>query len=206
MHYFICATPRSGSTLLHKLLESTEVAGHCKEFQAREGSYKELMLEPTSNNVTSIKVMRESFDQIPRDVFKLAKHIWVRRKDKVYQAISLIRALKEDKWASDDGRIPKVTNPKILNHEIDAKLEWLVKQENEWEMIFNKLNIKPMTIWYEDLAATVETQGKIIISVLNFLEIKEKPAKWPPMAGITQQRDAYTEIVYQEYQDSKCGR
>lgn len=63
----------------------------------------------------------------------------------------------------------------------------------------------PGTIWYEDLAATVETQGKIITSVLNFLGIKEKPTKWPPMAGITQQRDAYTQTVYQVYQNSKCG-
>ena len=205
MHYFICATPRSGSTLLHKLLENTEIAGHCKEFQASEGCYEELALEPTLNNVTSIKVMRASVDQIPKDVFKSAKHIWIRRKDKVYQAISLIRAIKEDKWASDDGRIPKETNPKIPNNEIDAKLEWLVKQEDEWEMIFRNLNVEPMAIWYEDLDTEIETQAKIITSVLNFLGIKNKPAKWPPMAGITQQRDAYTERVYQKYQVSKCS-
>ena len=211
--YLVCATQRSGSTLLCELLKGTGIAGCPEEFfeavattgfpphpgdylaglprtgvgirdeptPAEAPAYSSLQgiadyrrhLErtfawgTTENGVFGAKLM---FNQLPElqalvrelpeysglepghlltRLFGHPRYIWVSRRDKVRQAVSLWRALQTRSWRhgrSGDER-PTLRYHFEAIHHLVGRLE---SDDLGWRQFFAEHGLEPLTISYED--------------------------------------------------------
>jgi LPS sulfotransferase NodH len=211
--YLVCATQRSGSTLLCELLGATGVAGRPEEFfeavratglpphpgdylaglprtgvgirddltPAQAPVYSSLKgiddyrrhLErtfawgTTGNGVFGAKLMWNQLPelralagelpefsglqtaQLLERLFGGPRYIWVSRRDKVRQAVSLWRALQTRSWrhgGSGHGR-PTLRYHFVAIHHLVGRLE---SDDRGWRDLFSEPGLRPLTISYED--------------------------------------------------------
>ncbi|MGV3532545.1 MAG: Stf0 family sulfotransferase, partial [Chthoniobacteraceae bacterium] len=109
-------------------------------------------------------------------VFPDLRYVHITRRDKVQQAVSLVRAIQSDLWTSQqqDARPPK-DELRFDPDAIRAMLRDLEEAEAGWESLFTAAGVQPHRVTYEDLANAYEETA---IGVLNYLEIP-LPAKVP---------------------------
>jgi LPS sulfotransferase NodH len=236
--YLICATPRSGSTLLCEALDNTGLAGHPKEYfealkktglprRPREyfedientailellGNYSRLddeygqptfwdgpgyaqylarVLEEgtTSNGVFGAKMMWgycgdfiENVRQIPayrhmaipdilHAIFPDLHYIWVTRRDKARQAVSLWKAIQTWTWKHDgqDALADRYHhNELVFNFEaIDHLVRRINAHDEAWQQYFAECGVRPYTVIYEELAGSYEETA---LNILRYLHI-----------------------------------
>ena len=270
--YLICATPRSGSTLLCEALTNTGIAGSPQEYfealkdtglprRPREyfetlenteiiqllGEYSRLDDQPvqpglrdgssyadylakvleegtTPNGVFGAKVMWGYFNdfignlrQIPayRDLpiptllataFPNLRYIWVTRRDKVQQAVSLWKAIQTWSWKEEESTLPTGSSPsarhKLVFHfeAIDHLVQQIVEHEACWQQYFKSNGIQPFIVVYEELTAAYEATSLKILEYLNIpvpenLALAERRMK--------KQADTLSEEWVQQYYDKK---
>jgi trehalose 2-sulfotransferase len=182
--YFICATPRCGSWLLCGLLASTGVAGRPHEWFWRDTqeslmrawgaadfeSYLELVLTAgaTRNGVFAAKVMWGHLPEL--SPFPEPRFVWLRRRDRIAQAVSFAKAVQTGHWHHWD---PKPRHaPTFRFEEVDALLKEVDDQERRWTEWFAREGIEPLEVIYETLCAEPEAETS---RVLDFLSL-ELPA------------------------------
>jgi LPS sulfotransferase NodH len=231
--YLVCATQRSGSTLLCELLSATEVAGAPDEFfealratglprQARqyfedpavahiadrlpatnpgvpeqrgdfEGWFRYVLGRGTSRNgVFGAKMMWNYFDdfrarvaELPGmgeltfnealdEIFPRLRIIFVRRRDKVPQAVSLWKAIQTQQWRTDsearDGDASGHPTPE-LTYDFEAigyLLDQLHRWDARWEDWFHATEREPIRVFYEEF---VESRAVTVGRVLDALGI-----------------------------------
>ena len=225
--YVVCATPRSGSTLLCELLKSTGVAGRPEEyFEARyetglpphPGDYlaglprtgagirddstpprapaysslgglesyrqhleRTFRLGTTDNGVFAAKLMWRHLPdlqalagELPEyaglDLHELLtvllrdpRYVWMTRRDKVRQAVSLWRALQTRSWRREHPR--QEHSPTSLRYSfagIGHLVRSLTAEDASWGAYFARHGLDPVTVVYEDdlgpdRTGTVET-------------------------------------------------
>ncbi|MDE0314150.1 MAG: Stf0 family sulfotransferase [Candidatus Poribacteria bacterium] len=212
MNYVICTTPRTRSTVLCDLLVSSNVAGYPREYHEGHESLKDLditdpetyqkyvSVSTSPNAVCGIQVMHEKKHIVEKFVdFKKLKCIWLRRENKIKQAISLLKAIKRnrfyetDETQKNDGLNQiKITHDEIVHHTFKFTAE-----DMSWAHYFQENQISPLTIWYKDLET--ETQQKECLKkVLDFLSIDDTPNE-PKVWAIRQDTDfdkeCYNEII-----------
>jgi LPS sulfotransferase NodH len=237
--YLICATQRSGSTLLCELLKNTYLAGYPEEyfdalkstdvpqrpleyfsgiidealadiFKAREHPDEELRQPPpgmsyeqyvhamiekstSPNGVFGTKVMANYFPDFIsklRDIpgyhdlptpsllstlFPNLHYIFVTRRDKIGQAISLWKGLQTWVWRAEDTTDGGKRTPQELTFHfgaIDRLVQQLEQNEQDWQRFFADHHIQPFTIVFEDF---VMTQEETVRNVLQFLHIPIPP-------------------------------
>ena len=220
--YLVCATQRSGSTLLCELLKGTEVAGVPDEFfeglrrsglprQPREyfeapefaGIAERLApIDPgrpeqpgefagwfsyvlqrgsTRNGVFGAKMMWNYFDdfreriaelpgldgltfnQALDEVFPQLQIIFVRRRDKVAQAVSLWRAIQTQQWRGsiEHGQsLPEAQYDfRALEHLVSELHRW----DAAWEDWFHATGREPIRVIYEEFATSrAATVGRVL--------------------------------------------
>ena len=212
MDYIICTTPRTRSTVLCDLLVSSGVAGYPREYHEEHESLKDLNItdpktyqkyvsvSTSPNGVCGIQVMYKQKHIVEKFIdFKKVKCIWLRRENKIKQAISLLKAAKRNcfhetnETRKDDG----LSQIKITNDEIIYNTFELTAQDMSWGYYFQENQIGPLTIWYKELET--ETQQKNILKkVLGFLHIHETPID-PKIWGVRQDtewdKDLYNQII-----------
>ena len=175
--YFVCATPRCGSWFLCGLLASTAVAGRPHEWFWRDtrtslerlwrvggDEYVELVLAAgtTPNGVFGAKVM---FGALPDlTPFPDRRFIWMRRRDRVAQAVSFARAAQSGHWHHWDP--PPRCVPKYRFDAIDVLASEIKELEQSWRRWFDESGVAPLEVAYEDLAA--QPSGETA-RVLDFL-------------------------------------
>lgn len=226
--YLVCATQRSGSTLLCELLRATEVAGVPDEYfetlrstglarQPRqyfedptvrdiavrlsptltgrreqpgefEGWFRYVLERgATRNGVFGAKMMWNYLDEfkvrlgelpglgdlsfIERldTVFPRLKLIFVRRRDKVAQAVSLWRAIQTQQWRTEaESDAPRPDDEATPHAEydyraIDHLLNELHRWDARWEDWFHAADREPIRVFYDDLNdARAVTIGRIL--------------------------------------------
>ncbi len=210
-NYLICATPRTGSTLLCQYLTSTEVAGRPHSyFRSQDmvswaegwrildsgGTYRftDYLIAAraaagTENGVIAIRIMWETLKEITSELGELypniasndlallekafgqLKFIYLSRNDVIAQAISLYRAEKTGYWHTVEGQEPK-QQPVFDFDAINSRVERLEQQNSAWKAWFQKVDVNPVTISYEELSADPVSSTK---KVLEFLQV-ELPA------------------------------
>jgi LPS sulfotransferase NodH len=258
--YLVCATQRSGSTLLCESLKSTGVAGCPEEYfeaRARTGrprtaagyfrdpgapdigdilgdpeklgpapDYSSLdgiddyaqhlerssRLGTTSNGVFGAKLMwghLEDFahfagglpafrglriEELLPAVFPRPRYVWVTRRDKVRQAVSLWKAIQTEAWRGDDGAAER----EPVYHE--AALEHLVKMladhDTHWESFFSRAGIEPLVVTYEDDLS--EGPEQAVRRVLRHLDLSVPPG-WHAPAHMRRQADERSERWVAQY-------
>jgi LPS sulfotransferase NodH len=260
--YLVCATQRSGSTLLCESLKSTGVAGRPEEFfEARvrtgrprtaAGYFREpgapdigdilgdpeklgpapdyssldgidgytqhlersFRLGTTPNGVFGAKLMWGHLDdfsrfagQLPafRDlpveellpaVFPKPRYVWVTRRDKVRQAVSLWKAIQTEAWRGEDAE----ADHEPIYH--GAALEHLVKMladhDTHWESFFTRTGIEPLVITYEDDLS--EGPEQAVRQVLRHLDLSV-PLGWHAPAHMRRQADERSERWVAQYRE-----
>ncbi|MET0461020.1 MAG: Stf0 family sulfotransferase [Ilumatobacteraceae bacterium] len=220
--FLVCATQRSGSTLLCELLKGTEVAGVPDEFfeglratglprQPRqyfaepgladvaarlapldpgrpeqpgefEGWFRyALQRGSTPNGVFGAKMMWNYFDdfrerilELPGmgdltfhealgEVFPNLRIVFVRRRNKVEQAVSLWKAIQTQHWRNESGPYsaarPADYDYRALKHLVDELHRW----DARWEDWFHATGREPIRVIYEEFTESrAATVGRVL--------------------------------------------
>ena len=170
--YVVCSTPRTGSTLLCRLLGQTGTMGlpmeyfnphlHLRFLRRRFGSddvatiARTLMaVRSTPNGCFGFKAHYDQFARFgaqrrPHFVFPELKYVFVTRDDLLAQAISYSRALLSGEWtrAGEGAQATPFDKQHIL-----ACLDYISSRNRMWETYFSVCGIRPMRLGYEQLCA-----------------------------------------------------
>jgi trehalose 2-sulfotransferase len=226
--YLVCATQRSGSTLLCELLRATNVAGVPDEYferlkkmglprQPREyfqdpsvkdiadclpatipgrsekpGDFEQwfryvLQRGTTPNGVFGAKMMWNylddfkqrmaelpglgdlSFNEMLDDVFPRLKIVFIRRRDKVEQAVSLWRAVQTQQWrtesesASEDVDTDDAPDVGYDFRAIEHLRNELHRWDARWEDWFHATGRDPIRVFYDEFTASrAATIGRVL--------------------------------------------
>lgn len=176
-------------------------------------------LSTTSNGVSGVKVHGWQVLELPRllgmpeeigeeegavfsRLFPDAHFIWLRRRDRVRQAISLWRALATGAWWSIPGAPPQARKPEpSFNAEAIADMEAvLAAGDARWERFFCAATQAPLDFEYEDLAADPPA---VIADVLRWLGLPRPAALASPR--LARQADSLSDNFISQYQASGCS-
>lgn len=149
---------------------------------------------PFSDFHNAVEVLQEYFGDktaSPHELFNRAfprlSYIWLRRSDRVAQAVSLFKAIKSSEFVrvagSTDAVIP-VGAEEFDFARIRRLADWLQSGDDGWRAFFKRHRIEPMVIDYEDLAAHYEPTLR---SVLDYLGLSEQ---CPSIQGTRHRRQA----------------
>jgi LPS sulfotransferase NodH len=202
--YLICATARSGSSLLCEALNDAQLAGRPWEYfyDVHEAMWRERWQIPpeapfedylarvmdyaaTPNGVWAAKVMMGYFKGLlgrlratarlsGRDLpdsellaraFPNLRYVWITRRDKVRQAVSLARAIQTQAWWAE---MEPVRDPSYDFAAIDRLLQLVVLHEAGWQSFFAAHAITPFVVVYEDF---VHRYGATALDILDFLAV-----------------------------------
>lgn len=214
--FLVCAVPRSGSSLLCDALALTELAGAPAEYFDAEtlaryaerwgvtsfdAYLRELRSRKTSPN--GVFGFKAHYPQLAsyfgaRDVlreFPGLRCLYVRRADRVAQAVSLHRASHTDQWAAHQDAQRRA--PHFDHAAVRALLTEIEAQEASWERFFVERAITPLRVDYGEL----ETQlGSTLRRVLAFLDV-DLPAHFvEPRPTLTRQADRWNARCVRRFQ------
>ena len=167
----ICASERTGSGFLCWLMAATRRMGDPREYYSmQEPRHRNLdkhgpaFLEAlarrtaTPNGVFGIKAMLGCLGR-----FGVLDHwgeiqarfapqvVWLRRRDKLRQAISRYRAVLTGEWHRRCGARPPETVLPFNSVRIWKDHDRFVANERFWPPQFQRMGVNPLEVWYEDL-------------------------------------------------------
>jgi trehalose 2-sulfotransferase len=184
VRYVLASTPRSGSNMLARTLWHTGVAGFAEDYFADEhvldyferwgfaAGDEESMLEryvqmlmtvrTSPNGVFGVKVHAPGLRHLEIDVHDLLlspQYIWIQRRDRLGQAISYTMAEQTGAWILDGTYLPlreTVAEPRYSYADIRRHLLLLDHGVTAWEEYFDRRNLSPHVVVYEDLLENYE--------------------------------------------------
>lgn len=121
-------------------------------------------------------------------------YVWVRRLDRVRQAISLWRALQTREWRSSETERP--AEPVYHFDALDHLVRYLSDQDESWGRYFASLGSPQLTISYED--ELQEDQAGTVERVLDHIGVA-LPAGWEPAPRVARQADEINDEWYDAY-------
>jgi LPS sulfotransferase NodH len=185
----ICMTPRSGSTYLSTLMESTGQLGNCLELlnfediELRGGrpsfgcltEYLEEAIKRHSSKTGVFSMKGDLYHYLPlikkgliRSGLRQVCFVYLTREDVLAQAVSAFRAIQTGEWSSLHSRRAE---PKFDAEGILEQMDILLHMMARWELIFALLDLKPIRITYETLVAqpteTVQNLAKSLGVTVN---------------------------------------
>jgi LPS sulfotransferase NodH len=189
--YTIAFTVRSGSNAICDLLARNNLGAPSEWFQQppilQNGqpwidAFVSLVDKHQVGNIFGSKMMhdhRARLDERLRaaipgyrqldDVLPFHRWVWLVRKDKVLQAISLARAQRSGRWAMTNSADSMSDNFEYDFFHILANLMIILAGEHGWELYFQQHNIEPFAIEYEDFFAQVDRQLPQLVDYLGGL-------------------------------------
>lgn len=189
-------------------------AAHNIDPLADPSSYLSLVIrhEATPNGVFGVKATWRQFDELSdclcrqrtrsRDSHDLAdelaaicghvEFVWIRRRDKVRQAVSYWRALQTGEW-SRYSRPDSMPGPPPATYDFGAigELGRLIEDDEvRIQAYLDRRNAGHLEVWYEDLARTPE---RIAARVLEHLGLPIPARMTYPASRLVRQADAITD-------------
>jgi LPS sulfotransferase NodH len=139
-----------------------------------------------------------SAPEVMGELFPNLHYIWLTRRDKVRQAVSLWRATETGQWVWS--RQQPTASPRAYDFKrIDTNLLYIVRSEAEWQEYFTAAGVRPLTVVYEDFVCEYEeTVGR----VLRHLGV-EPPAEPSPRPWMRKQADEESEQWVRRYREEK---
>ena len=232
--YVICATPRCGSSLLCETLAETGLAGYPGElaskawrrmdgWSSRENLFETKDQRTTPNGVFGVKLMWSQFDETHKcfashpDFAGLAmdqlfqkllpgiKYIWIRRRDKEAQAVSLAIAQQTGLWTSkhtgkDD------FEPNFDFYQIHDLCMLLGYQEDQWQKYFDTHGIEPLVVTYEDYTGNVSATIEKILDHLQIAHDGDLKIVEAPLRQLGTDRNRQWAQRYKELRESEQYR
>lgn len=222
--YLVCASPRTGSSLLCDTLWRTNLAGTPGEpflpanIEKRGGwpppdpkTYLHRVYEEcsTPNGVGGAKVMWQHWDAMAARFYSSSltrtqtlsklvpdlKYIWISRRDKVRQAASIIRAVQTGAWQKTDEGPAAGRELGFHLRSLDDHV-WAMRWFDwNWWRFFKALGIRPHRVIYEDFVAAFEPTMAGVLEYLGF------PGQPIPAPRLKQQADDVSEEWIQRYRN-----
>jgi LPS sulfotransferase NodH len=230
--YAILTTPRSGSTYLCDLLNSTAIAGHPMEHLrlatqelSRHCNFNYLKLldnlmeyRTTSNGVFGTKLISHFLFELQR-AKPGSKNLWqsidqfilLIRKDKVAQAVSLVLAQKTEVWhlhsdekkSSYQAQLESLKIDRSLLNDVEQKVLFIEQQEAQLKKTLANHKIQPLVVVYEDILADAPGQ---IDRILDFLKIaKSEQQVMQITSGIKRMPSTISQKIIRQYQERKSA-
>ncbi len=117
------------------------------------------------------------------------RYVWLRRQDKLRQAISWWRAAATGQYALERGQA--AAEPPEFDRDGIGRLLWLARaSEAGWRDWFAAHSIRPLEIVYEDLIEDVDRAAR---SVAGFLDVPLPPGLEQVRPRLRRQADHHTE-------------
>ena len=194
--YAILSSPRSGSTLLSRMLFKTGMAGDPLEYlnpyllkleRTRTGMnnltyadfVKDMERRRTSENgMFGMQIHYSHFISafpgnkltVPMANFirGFDKLIWVRRRDRMRQAVSFAIAQKTGAWSSEERKVVNIRNAAEV-HPIDClkALNIVCRNDYDWETLIDTLKLDVHVVWFEDLTQNYHEQSANVVRYLG---------------------------------------
>lgn len=172
--FCICFAPRSGSTLLSHLISSTAYFSYPDEIY--DGvDVEEILKKMQKSYLNGISISFAHFHYIKNIIdLKEVKCIWLRRLNKVEQAISLTKAYMTNEWVKKSDVTSKdSSNLHFSNDRISSEISHLVAQDVLWGEYFVRHSIDPLMIFYEEFQHE-EDYLSIVNKIADFMGIPDE--------------------------------
>ena len=139
----------------------------------------------TPNGVFGIKLYGSHLDSLMtggvllEDLFSNAKYLWMRRRDRLAQAVSYALAEQTGIWILDGEWLRDKLPLRQPHYDYQAILHCLRRisnEESQWSKYIEMEGVSPMTVWYEDLVAEYET---VVGECLRFIGVEEDEGEIP---------------------------
>jgi LPS sulfotransferase NodH len=124
------------------------------------------------------------------------RYVWVTRRDKLRQAISLVRARQSGRWIARSAPARQANTAKFNFHLVDSALRRIVEEEVAWERYFAQAGVVPFTVVYEDLVRECEPTVR---RLLDHLRIALPSGFTFPAPRLQRQADATSEEWVERY-------
>lgn len=107
---------------------------------------------------------------VPRD--RVRRVVFLRRRNKVAQAVSFARAAMTGIWRKEQEGINQAP-PDYSQHLVKSAEREIAVQENAWSHMFRDLRIEPLSVWHEDVLADPTEAAQ---QVADYLGVTIDPA------------------------------
>jgi trehalose 2-sulfotransferase len=145
--------------------------------------------------------------QILAAVFREPKYIWMRRRNRVEQAVSWATACQTGVWTRKPEEKPQPSAiPKFDFKVIDEWCNRIAAHDEGWANYFRENRIEPLVLFYEDVVASHSAAAE---HVLEFLEVPFPPGMQIPPPAIEKQATRISEewaARYLKLKGAKTGR
>lgn len=181
--YAICGEPRSGSTYLARLLQSTGLLGRPYEFFRTAGAAAAAERDPkrelarmveqasTPNGVYGFKIFARQCDFAERtgwaDRLPGLHFVCLERLDLLGQAISLVRAEQTGRFFPGQ---PARCEPSYDRRAIARALHRLARNQARWRLWFARNGIDPLRLSYEGVVADPAAAAQAVATHLGLPE------------------------------------
>jgi LPS sulfotransferase NodH len=168
--------PRSEMRVLTKRFKTSSPADYLATLIARRTS---------KNGVFGVKAHFHHFEAFMKDYPALLEalspvtYIYINRSDKVAQAVSMAKALQTDWWSSrmESGPSP----PLRYDGELIAKcMQELEQQDQNWRHWFERHNVTPFPVTYNDLTANAAGVVRGVVELLGVQDDEPEEVDVPP--------------------------
>jgi len=129
------------------------------------------------------------------------RYVWLRRRDKVAQAVSLYRASRTGIWRAQAGRNDQecVADRELVFDfdQIHASVQRLEQADWNWDAYFRSYRLRPLMLFYEEFVTHYEMT---VQGVLKFLGLPHEDAAIPPpkLERQADERSREWETLYRE--------
>ena len=139
------------------------------------------------------------------ELFPNLNYIWIMRRDKVRQAVSLWKGLQTCIWWQRIGDpIPELEKEPKYNFEaIDYLVQEIILHEAAWQQYFTRYGITPFTVIYEDFVPYYEATA---LRILDWLKIPYPDDLVFGTRCLVKQADSVSEDWVQKYRSEKQKR
>ncbi len=199
--YIVCASPRSGSTLLTTLLHGTGRMGVPAEYfnplflQPALGrrfgvalggprvvapAYLEALIRhrTSANGVFGVKILlsqMQTWLAVPqfRELLARSTFLWLRRRDRQAQALSLVLAQATQVWhrGSDAGSQPAPEPPAFNAIEMRRAQGIILAEDFGWGQFFAINKVRPISFEYEDLVADPDRPCRTLAEAVGVTDL-----------------------------------
>ncbi|HYB31164.1 MAG TPA: Stf0 family sulfotransferase [Solirubrobacteraceae bacterium] len=222
--YFLAGLPRTGAGIRDDVRPTD--APEYSDLRAVDGWEEHLertfRLGTTDNGVFGVKLMWNQLPDLEQHATALPEfaglagsellerllrhpsYVWMRRGDKVRQAISLWRALQTRTWraqhAAGEGETPALS---YSFRGIEHLRRRLSADDQAWGRFFLHSLIEPLELGYEE-DVSADPAGAVA-RVLAYIGV-DLPRGWTPDAGMEQQSDELNDDWYAAYHRDATAR
>ena len=136
------------------------------------------------------------------ELFPNLKYIWIMRRDKVRQAVSLWKGLQTLIWWKRTRDLtPKLAKEPEYNFEaIDYFVQEIVFHEAAWQTYFTQYNLTPFTVIYEDFVPAYEETA---LRIMDWLKISYPENLVFGTRHLQKQADSVSEEWVEKYRADK---